>query len=152
MVRIFGMIFLALLVGVPLHAQGPGAGNQSSKGLSTKASSTEARQAHSPRAFIESHLGGKVGKLEKDPSDPRRAVLLVERSRSITRHVLEVDLDSNRELREVRIVTPDGHSTGIAPVIIMPLSMASMCWVQCKDACGQGTDSRIGCLFDCIVN
>ncbi|GEM_PF-5567619 len=150
MVRIFGMIFLALLVGVPLHAQGPGAGNQSSKGLSTKASSTEARQAHSPRAFIESHLGGKVGKLEKDPSDPRRAVLLVEKDRSITRHVR-----SRSGLEQERgnpIVTTDGHSTGIPPVIIMPLSVASKCWVRCKEACGQGTDCRIGCLFDCIVN
>ncbi len=152
MVRYLWMIFLALLVSVSLHAQSPGAGNQSLEGLSTRASSTEAQQAHSPRAFIESHLGGKVVKLEKDPSDTRRAVLLVERSRSITRHVLEADLDSDRELREARIVTTDGHSTGIPPVISMPLSVASKCWVRCKEACGQGTDCRIGCLFDCIVN
>jgi len=100
---------------------------------------------------MESRLRGKILKIEKDPSDLRRAVLLVERNGSVTQHVLEADLDPQRELREVRIVTTEGESSGIPPVIIMPLSVVSECWIRCKEKCGQATECRVRCLFDCIA-
>ncbi|MEW6114914.1 MAG: hypothetical protein AB1664_22475 [Thermodesulfobacteriota bacterium] len=103
-----------------------------------------------PREYIESRLDGKIVKVEKDPSDLLRAVLLVERKGSVTQHVLEATLNSERELEEVRIITTNRNSAGIPPVIVIPLSLAAKCWARCKEKCGQGTDCRMGCLFDCI--
>ena len=65
---------------------------------------------------------------------------------------LEAALDSERNLRDVRIITTEGNSRGIPPVIVIPLSAASGCWLHCKEKCGQGADCRMGCLFDCIVD
>lgn len=136
MMRVLVIISLALLVGVCFQAQ----------------VSTAGQKAQSPKEFIESRLGGKVVKLERDPSDLQRAVLLVERKGSVTRHVLEVALNNERELQDVRIVTPDGKPPGIPPVVVIPLPIVSKCWLHCKDKCGQGTDCRLGCLYDCIAD
>ena len=91
-------------------------------------------------------------KLEKDPSDLLRAVLLVESKGFVIHHVLEATLNSERELEDVRVITTNGNSAGIPPVIVIPLSVTSKCWVHCKEKCGQGTDCRMRCLFDCIVD
>ncbi|MGO9566882.1 MAG: hypothetical protein ACLP5H_05020 [Desulfomonilaceae bacterium] len=127
------------------------AANQSSDGNITNVSSADPERAQNPREFIESRLGGKIVKLEKDPSDMLRAVLLVERNGSVIQHVLEATLNTERELEEVRIITTNRNSAGIPPVIVIPLSVASKCWLHCKEKCGQGTDCRMGCLFDCMV-
>jgi len=92
-----------------------------------------------PREYIEARLGGKIVKVEKDPSDLLRAVLLVERKGSVTQHVLEANLNFERELEEVRIITTNRNSAGIPPVIVIPLSLAAKCWARCKEKCGQGT-------------
>ncbi|MEW6533228.1 MAG: hypothetical protein AB1473_20525 [Thermodesulfobacteriota bacterium] len=107
-------------------------------------------RAQSPKEYLESRLGGKIVKVEKDPSDLLRAVLLIERKDSVTQHVLEATLNSERELEEVRIITTNRNSAGIPPVIVMPLSLAAKCWARCKEKCDQGTECRMGCLFDCI--
>lgn len=153
MMRVFVIISLALLVSVSLQAEGSSAGTgPSSQGGTSKESVAAGQRAQSPKEFIESRLGGKVVKVEKDPSDLRRAVLLVERKGSVSQHVLEVSLNPERELQDVRIVTPSGKPPGIPPVIVVPLSVVSKCWSHCKDECGQGTECRAGCLFDCMAD
>lgn len=151
MTRIFVLLSLALLVSAPLQAQGSAAANQLSEGNITKESSADHENALSPREYIESRLGGKIIKLERDPDVLLRAVLLVDRKGWITQHVLEVGLDSETDLRDVRIVTPTGNSMGVPPLVVMPRSLISQCWSHCKDKCGQDSDCRLGCLFDCIV-
>ncbi len=151
MMRVFVLLSLALLACFSLQVRGSTTGNSSLEGSSAKESSTEGQGAQNPREFIESRLGGKIVKLEKDPSDLLRAVLLVESKGSVIQHVLETTLNSERELEEVRIITTNGNSAGIPPVIVIPLAVASKCWLDCKEKCGQGTDCRMGCLFDCIV-
>jgi len=150
MLRVFAILYFALLVSLPLQAQASDGGFRLLEAVSAKTSSAQAQQAQSPKEFLESRLGGKVVKLEKDPSDPRRAVLSVERNVSVTQHVLEVSLNAERELQEVRIVTTERETRGIPPVIVMPLSVVSRCWSQCKKKCGEATECRDGCLFDCI--
>ena len=139
------------LTTVTFHAQGTSNNDQSS-GSIAKESPADPERAQSPREYIESRLGGKIIKVKKDSSDLLRAELLVERDGSVTRHVLETALDSERNLREVRIITTEGNSRGIPPVILVPLSAVSGCWLHCKEKCGQRTDCRMGCLFDCIVD
>lgn len=151
MMRVYLILALALLATVTLYAQGTSEKDQSSGSGVAKESAPASEQAESPRAYIESRLGGKIIKVEKDPSDLLRAVLLVERDGSVTRHVLEAALDSERNLREVRVLTTEGASTGIPAVIVIPASLTSKCWETCKDKCGEGTECRVGCLFDCIV-
>jgi hypothetical protein len=151
MMRVFVLLSLALLACFSLQVQGSPAGNRSLEGSSAKESATAVQRAQNPREFIESRLGGKIVKLEKDPWDLLKAVLLVERNGSVIQHVLEANLNSERELEEVRIITTDRNSAGIPPVIVIPLSVTSKCWLHCKEKCGQGTDCRMGCLFDCIV-
>jgi hypothetical protein len=150
MISGFAIFCLALVLSFPLQAQAAGDSNPSAEGASVKESAARPQQDQSPKAFLESRLGGKVVKLEKDPSDPRRAVLLIERNGSVTQHELEVSLNSQRELQEVRIVTAEERTSGIPPVIIMPLSLAFGCWSRCKKKCGEATECRDGCLFDCI--
>ncbi len=152
MMRVFVLLSLALLACFSLEPQGSPAGNPSLEGSSAKDSSTEGQQAQSPREFIESRLGGKIIKLERDPEALLRAVLFVERNGSVTQHVLKVGLNSKTDLREVRIVTPNGNSIGVPPLVVMPRSLVSPCWSRCKDKCGQGTDCLVACLFDCIVD
>ncbi len=151
MMHAYLLLSLALLTTVTLHAHGTPNNDQSSGRSIAKESSAEPEQAQSPREFIESRLGGRIVKLEKDPSDLLRAVVLVERDGSVTRHLLEAALDSERNLREVRIITTEGNSRGIPPVIIIPPSLTSQCWGACKDKCDEATECRDGCLFDCIL-
>lgn len=145
------LLSLALLTTVTLHAQGASNNDRSSGTSIARESSTAPEQTQSPRAYIESRLGGKIIKTKKDPSDLLRAELLVERDGSVTLHVLEAALDSERNLRELRIITTEGNSRGIPPVIIIPHSLTSQCWRACKDKCGEASECRDGCLFDCIV-
>lgn len=151
MIRVYLLLSLALLTTVTFHAQGTSNNDQSS-GSIAKESPADPERAQSPRDYIESRLSGKIIKVEKDASDLLRAELLVERDGSVTRHVLEAALDSERNLREVRIITTEGNSRGIPPVIVIPFSVASGCWLHCKEKCDQSTDCRMGCLFDCIVD
>ena len=151
MMRVFVLLSLAVLACFSLQLQGLQADNRSLEGSSAKETSTAGQRAQSPREFMESRLGGKIVKLEKDPSDLLRAVLLVEGKGSVSQHVLEATLNSERELEEVRIITTNRSSTGVPPLIVIPLSVASKCWSHCKEKCGQGIDCRMGCLFDCIV-
>src|SRR5271157_4854074 len=147
MMRVFVLLSLAVLACFSLQLQGLQADNRSLEGSSAKESSIAGQRAQSPREFIESRLGGRIVKLEKDPSDLLRAVLLVERKGSVIQHVLEASLNSDRELEDVRIITTNSNSAGIPPVIVIPLSVTSMCWGHCKEKCGQGTDCRMRCLF-----
>lgn len=151
MMRVYLLLSVALLTSVTLYAQGTSKNDQQSGASIATESAAAPEQAQSPRAYIESRLGGKVIKVEKDPSDLLRAVLLVERNGSVTRHVLEAALDSERNLREVRVVTTEGNSIGIPPVIIIPPAMTAQCWQNCRDKCSEATECRDGCLFDCIV-
>jgi hypothetical protein len=151
MMRLYLLLSLALLTTVTLYAQGTSPGDQSSGRSIAEAPSADSEQAQSPRAYLESRLHGKIIEVEKDPSDLLRAVVFVERDGAVTQHVIEAALDSARNLREVRVVTTEGNSMGIPPVIIIPPSLTSKCWGTCKDRCGEGSECRDGCLFDCIV-
>jgi hypothetical protein len=151
LMRIFAFIFLALLLSALLCAQGSAADKPVPEGNTVKEASSNPEQAQTPREYIESRLGGKIVKFERDPDVIQRAVLLVDRRGSITRHVLEVGPDSATDSWKVRIVTPDGDSMGVPPVVIMPSSLISPCWSQCKGKCGEAADCRVGCLFSCIV-
>jgi hypothetical protein len=151
MMRVYVILCLALLASVTLYTQGTSKEARSSGSSIAKEATAAPEHAQSPRAYVESRLGGKIIKVEKDPSDLLRAVLLVKRNGSVTRHVIETALDSERNLREVRIVTTEGNSTGLPHVIVIPPSLTAQCWETCKDRCGEGTECRVGCLFDCIV-
>jgi hypothetical protein len=150
--RAFTIVSFGLFAIIPLLAQSSGASDRSEDRATPKASSAQAQQAQSPKEFLESRLGGKVVKLEKDPSDPRRAILSVERNGAVTQHVLEADLNAEREPQDVRIVTTEGRSKGIPPVIVMPLSVASKCWSKCKERCGEAAECRFGYLFECFAS
>ncbi len=151
LMRILAFISLALLLSALLCAQGSAAEKSVSKGNTVKGASSNPDQTQTPREFIESRLGGKIVKFERDPDVIQRAVLLVDRRGSVTRHVLEVGPDSATDSWNVRIVTPDGDSMGVQPVVIVPSSLISPCWSKCTGQCGEATDCRVGCLFSCIA-
>lgn len=149
--RIFAFISLALLLSTLPCAQGSAADKLLPEGNIVKEPSSNPERVQTPREYIESRLGGKIIKFERDPDVLQRAVLLVDRRGSVTRHVLEVGPDSATDSWNVRIVTTNGDSMGVPPVLIVPSSLISPCWSQCKGKCGEGTDCRVGCLFNCIV-
>jgi hypothetical protein len=149
--RVFLCISLALLLSSLICAQGLAIDKPFLAGNRAKESSANPERVQTPRAFIESRLGGKIIKVERDPDVLQRAVLLVDRNGSVTRHVLEVGPNTATDSWDVRLVTPNSDSMGIPPVIIMPGSLISPCWSQCKGKCGESTDCRMECLFNCIV-
>jgi hypothetical protein len=151
LMRIFAFIFVALLLSALLCAQTSAAEKPVSKGNTLKGASSNPEQTQTPREYIESRLGGKIVKFERDPDVIQRAVLLVDRSGSVSRHVMEVAPDSATDSWNVRIVTPDGDSMGVPPMVIVPSSLISPCWSKCKGKCGESTDCRVGCLFSCIA-
>ncbi|AFM25184.1 hypothetical protein [Desulfomonile tiedjei] len=148
--RVLTYISFALLSTL-VCAQGLAIDKPLAEGNRGKESSSTPERVQTPRDYIESRLGGKIIKIERDPDVIQRAVLLVDRKGSVTRHVLEVGQDTATDLWDVRIVTPDGESMGVPQVIIMPSSLISPCWSQCKGKCGESTDCRVRCLFDCLV-
>lgn len=148
MLRILVFVSLSMLLSALLQAQGSISASPLSE---TEESSAGGARVQSPREYVESRLGGKIIRLERDPDALLRAVLLVDRKGSVTRHVLEVGLNPETDLRDVRIVTPNGDSMGFPPVVVLPRSLISPCWSHCKDKCGKGTDCIVRCLFDCIV-
>ncbi len=150
--RTYLLLSVALLTTVTFHAQGTSNNDKSSGRSVAKESSADPEQAQSPREYIESRLGGKIIKLERDPEALPRAVLFVERNGSVTRHVLKVGLNSKTDLREVRIVTPNADKRGFPPVVVIPRALISPCWFRCKNKCGLDTQCRVRCLFDCIVS
>jgi hypothetical protein len=152
MMRFLALFSLALLLSALLQAPGSAVDSPSSEGSITKQTSAEAGQVRTPRKYIESRLGGKIIKLERDPESLLRAVLFLERNGSVTQHVLKVGLNSSTDLREVKIVTPNAERTGFPPVVVIPRSLISSCWSHCKKKCGQSTNCRVRCLFDCIVS
>jgi hypothetical protein len=152
MMRILVLISFILLLNVLALAQGPGTGNPLAAQSTTRETPADAKRAQTPREYIESRLGGKIVKVERDPEALLRAILFIKRSDSVTQHVLKAELNSETDLREVRIVTPNGKRSGFPPVMVMPRALISPCWFHCKEKCGQSTDCRVRCLFDCIVD
>ncbi len=71
----FRILSLVLLASVTVYVQVTSPGDPSPGKSFAKETSVASEQTQTPRAFIESRLGGKVLKVEKDPSDLRRAVL-----------------------------------------------------------------------------
>ena len=151
MIRVLVFAFLSLLLSLLLQPQGSVAGDYPRDGGQTNETAPDAGHVQSPRQYIESRLGGKIIRLERDPDSLLRAVLFVERNGSVTQHVMEVTLESKSDVREVKVVTPNGGSERFPPVVVMPRSLISPCWLQCKGKCPD-TECRVKCLFDCIVN
>ncbi len=147
MIRIFVFVSFAVLASASLHGRCLAPTNQ----LSDITKETSYEQAETPRDYLESRLGGKILKLERDPEALLRAVLFVERKGSVSQHVMKATLNSESDVREVIVATPNGEVEGLPPVVVMPHSLITPCLSQCKGKCPD-TECRVRCLFDCIID